>query len=1152
MKPSLPEDPGTRRALAVLAVLAAAKAAGLVLLADALATGIAQLAAGGELDAPRALAFGLSGALLRGGAAWATQHAALRAGLGAKERLRARLVGAGVAGVRNPQGPGAIAALAGRGLDGLDNYYTRYLPALVAAAVVPALVGARILFADWVSALVVLLTLPLVPLFMALIGLHTQDRVREAADGLERISGHLLELAQGLPALIGVRRAGGRGRAVARASEDYRATTLGTLRTAFLSGLALELIATISVAVVAVFIGVRLVHGGIGLETGLLALILAPECFAPLREVGAAFHASEDGVEAMERSKAVLAGTGAAEGTDDGGGRSGTGTAGASHPSAEPPAPGTALCLEGLAVRFGAGAPPALQARDLVLPAGGVEVLDTASGSGKSTLLHAVLGRLPASAVVDGALAVDRSATAWIPQHPRFTEETVAAELALHAGRPLGEDEVRGLLAETALTGLAGRRPDECSPGELRRLAVARALARIAYGAPCALLIADEPTAHLDPESAAAVRAAMVRALPGRAVLVATHDRVLAAELRSADPRASRGASPRGTARPFDAVQAAGPGASTALPAPAAAAETSSTAGWADDDGPRGTAGRAFSLVGGLPWGRGGLALGIGYGTLALAFAAALTAVSGWLIVTASHQPPMLHLMVAIVGVRFFGMGRAVLRYLEQLAVHNALLRWAGTVRERLWDALVSQPRHWGRITRSGAALGHLVAEVDEVRDTVPRVLVPPLAGIATWALAATAIALWAPAGLGAAVALGVAGWVLLPVLVIAVERRSGRALAGHRIALGTRVPTLLAAAVDLGGNGAARHAVERFAREDAAATSKLKRAGRADGIGQGGAVLLASAAAVAALCSVGGVAGTAEAAAIAALTLLALGEPVASTAAAARQLPQLGDGLRRVAGVLDDPHAAAGRPLQGPTTADGAPPRALAAAGGPLRFRLSGGAGGWGDGPDVFADLDLEAAPGRWTLVTGPSGTGKSTLLAVLLGALPLRSGRLEARTGTGPWRAAAADDFARVAWCPQEAHLFDSSVRSNLGLGRPEHDAPTDAELVDALGAVGLGSWFSRQPEGLATRIGSGGHHLSGGQRQRLAAARALVARSDVVLLDEPTAHLGQDEAADLIADLRRGLSGRSVVLVTHDPRLAAPGDAVTALGAASPAAS
>ena len=156
---------------------------------------------------------------------------------------------------------GGLAILATRGLDALDSYYTQFLPALVNCAAIPLLLGARILFADWISAVVIVLTVPLVPLFMVLIGRYTEDRVREAQSALARLSGHMLELAKGLPVLVGLGRATAQRKALEDISEEYRSRTMGTLRTAFLSALALELIATISVAVVAVFIGVRLVHG---------------------------------------------------------------------------------------------------------------------------------------------------------------------------------------------------------------------------------------------------------------------------------------------------------------------------------------------------------------------------------------------------------------------------------------------------------------------------------------------------------------------------------------------------------------------------------------------------------------------------------------------------------------------------------------------------------------------------------------------------------------------------------------------------------------------------------------------------------------------------------------------------------------------------
>lgn len=207
---------------------------------------------------------------------------AARAALGAKESLRHQLAERVLlrGGRDVPQGAGAMTSLATRGLDDLDSYFTQYLPALVSSATVPLLIGACILWADWVSALIITLTIPLIPIFMILIGSHTQERVTEAADShtqervteaadsLTRLSDHLVELARGLPVLVGLGRAGEQAKALRDVSERYRTKTMTTLRVAFLSSLTLEMLATISVAVVAVFIGVRLVHSEMGLEIG--------------------------------------------------------------------------------------------------------------------------------------------------------------------------------------------------------------------------------------------------------------------------------------------------------------------------------------------------------------------------------------------------------------------------------------------------------------------------------------------------------------------------------------------------------------------------------------------------------------------------------------------------------------------------------------------------------------------------------------------------------------------------------------------------------------------------------------------------------------------------------------------------------------------
>ena len=199
-----------------------------------------------------------------------------------------------------------IAAVAVQGIEGLESYFARYLPQAILASVVPLLVIGWVAFVDVQAALIMLLTLPLVPVFMALIGRHTEQRTRERWQALRRLSSQFLDVVRGLPTLRAFNRAHDQAAAVADVSERYRAATMETLRVSFLSGSVLEVAATLGVALVAVTTGVRLVNGGLGLQAGLTVIVLAPELYLPFRRLGAEYHASADGRAVAERMFALL------------------------------------------------------------------------------------------------------------------------------------------------------------------------------------------------------------------------------------------------------------------------------------------------------------------------------------------------------------------------------------------------------------------------------------------------------------------------------------------------------------------------------------------------------------------------------------------------------------------------------------------------------------------------------------------------------------------------------------------------------------------------------------------------------------------------------------------------------------------------------
>ncbi len=1109
MKPALPSGPATRSALYLLGLLAALKALSLVLLAQAIASLLAGLA-GGSGDWREQLVWGVAGAVLRAATTWGQGVAARRAALGVKEELRAKLLehalgGAGTGGSKSLT-DGGLAVLATRGLNALDNYYTQFLPALVNCAAIPLLLGARILFADWVSAVVIILTLPLVPLFMVLIGKHTEEHVRDAQATLRRLSNHILELAKGLPVLVGLGRAAEQRAALEDLSTEYRSRTMGTLRTAFLSALALELIATISVAVVAVFIGVRLVAGDMGLEAGLLALILAPDCYLPLRELGTAHHASEEGREALATTGAAL---------DIPAGR----RFGAETGGSIPDGTAAALAVRNLTVRYAGRLHDAVGPLDFEAPAGLVTALSRPSGSGKSTVLGVLAGTVrDGSAAGDSGTAVrgtlsgpDAAKLAWVPQHPAMVADTVLAEVRLYLGEGAADTTALDCLERVAAAHLARKHPAELSPGELRRVAVARGLARLEAGA--TVLLLDEPTAHLDCVTADAVRAA-IAGLRGKAtVILVAHDaatRGLAdhvVELApsgagSGTPEAPATEAPATVAPAMEAAHAAAPAADPVPGEPSGPGGPGPVRGLARILAPLG-----FRFTGAVL-----------LAALAALFAVALSGLSGWLIIRASEQPPILYLLGAIVGVRFFGIGRAVLRYCERLVVHDLVFEAMTRLRGALWASLSHRALSLRRLLSGGNVLGTVVDDVDTLRDLIPRVVLPPLSALAVAAAAITATAMLLPAALPAVVVTALAALLLAPLAALVADRNAARAEQQLRSLVLRDVAAALDARAELGANGVAGTVRGSLAARDRAATGAARRAAWAEGLGQGIGVLACTLGALAAgLAGAGQVqAGSSAAAVLAVIVLmqLALAEPFGAVVPAVRQAPALAAVLRRIAatGGLDEVAET------GLIAVPGLP-------GNSAGLELRGLEARWPGGEPVFSGIDADAGPGRWLAVTGPSGAGKSTLLSVLLGFLPPSAGT--AKLG------------GKAAWCPQEAHLFDSTIRGNLLLARPAGEKPDETQMRQALAAVGLSTLVAALPDGLDSRIGPSGSFLSGGERTRLAMARTLLSGADVLLLDEPTAHLDAGTAAVMMAELRAGLRDHTVVLVTHNPADIRPGD-------------
>jgi len=1113
--------PGLTGALVRAAAVALVQTAGVVLLAAGLARAIADVFDGAVPGT--ALAVALAGAVLRAAAGGLGGVLATRDARRAEDTLRRRLLtrllsGEGEA-VTTAGGTGPAAVLATTRLHDLGPALATYLPALAQTVVVPPVLLLVLGVTDWLSALLVAVTLPLVPLFMALVGLHTRDETARAARALDRIAGHVAELVRGLPVLVGLGRAADQLSALAELGEDHRRRTLATLRVAFLSALVLEVLATLSVALVAVTVGLRLTHGTLDLSVGLLALLLAPEAFAPLRALGSAHHAAEDAAEAAAAARAVLATPAPRPVVDalpDGGLRG--------------------VAVSDLTVTFPGRGTPALDGVDLTVAPGELVALRGSSGSGKSTVLAVLAGQLQDGGTAQVTGTVLRPAdVAVVPQFPVTAADTVLGELHRHAGP--GEHAPE--LADTALAwvGAAHLRDRACrtlSPGELQRVALARALVRVQRGA--RVLLLDEPTAALDAAATARV-AELLHGLRGSlCTVLVTHSPALAALADRTVDLPARTAVPALTSVPALApasVPAPSPAPAEApVPALASATEMAMSVAGAG----AGAAVRAGGTTG-LSWPRRAVVRAVAAGAASSAFGIALTAVSGWLIVRAAEQPQILTLMIAIVAVRASGLGRALLRWLERLAGHDAAFQLAGHTRLRLWRALIAQGPAADRTP--GRALARVVGDVGLLQDLSVRVVTPPLvsAVVLTGTTAALTV-LDVRAGLlvGAVVAAAV-------LAVLAVHRRADRGAARTAAELQTvtlrETSATLEAAADLRVHGLAPGEVDRLdalgRRQGRAAQAGAAAAAAGDAI----AVLATGSAAALAIAVAGAAVRAGElsapVAAVLALAPLALLEPLTAIGAAARSRLAWRDARARVEAVLAEPVAA-----------DPAPAERLAVPRPVRELATEHLTAGWPGRPGVLSDLDLVATAGAgWLVVTGPSGSGKSTLLSVLMASLRPASGDYVLGDGRRPVpvdRLTRADVQGAIAWCPQDAHVFDATLRANLALARPRGELTGDEgeqAMRRALTDAGLAGLLAELPAGLDTPVGAGGTSLSGGERRRLAVARALLADRDVVLLDEPTAHLDPPTAAALVADLRRALTDRLVVCVTHDPALAGERD-------------